>query len=157
MDIYQYLHKDHLQVATLFKQITTAKDQVEREALFLEVKKELELHADPEHETFYKALGKKSKGKEDAEHGTHEHDQIKKAIKTISKIPSENESEWLINLGRLMHIVEHHVEDEESTMFADGKQIISDAQAKELVAEMESLKETLRSSRKFVEAYGDQV
>ena len=156
MDIYSYLHKDHLKVAKLFKEITASKDQQERVRLFLEVKKELELHADPEHDTFYKALEKKPKGEKDAEHGDEEHDEIKKALKTISKISPENESEWLINVGKLMHIVEHHVEDEESTMFEDGKKIISEKQAVALVEEMDALKEKLRSSKKFIDAYGEE-
>jgi hypothetical protein len=155
MDIYTYLHKDHLKVSKLFKQITASKDQKERETLFLEVKKELELHADPEHDTFYNALSKKPKGKEDAEHGDEEHDEIKKALKFISKISPENESEWLINFGKLVHIVEHHVEDEESKMFEDGKKIISEKKAVELVVEMEALKDKMRASKKFTDAYGD--
>lgn len=156
MDIYTYLHKDHLKVSKLFKEITHSKDQKERELLFLEVKKELELHADPEHDTFYNALEKKAKGKEDADHGNEEHDEIKKALKAISNIGPGNESEWLINIGKLIHIVEHHVEDEESTMFKDGKKIISDKQAVLLAEEMDSLKETLRSSKKFIDRYGDE-
>ncbi|MBA2656496.1 MAG: hemerythrin domain-containing protein [Tatlockia sp.] len=156
MDIYSYLHKDHLKVSKLFKEIIASKNQGEREKLFLEVQKELELHSDPEHDTFYKALEKKAKGKEDAEHGTEEHQKIKKALKAVSKTSSGNESEWLINVGKLMQIVEHHVEDEESTMFEDGKKIISDKQALLLVEEMESLKEKLRSSKKFIEIYGEE-
>ncbi|MBA2709704.1 MAG: hemerythrin domain-containing protein [Tatlockia sp.] len=157
MDIYTYLHKDHLKVSKLFKEITASKNQEERVKLFLEVKKELELHADPENDTFYKALEKKPKGKEDSEHGAHEHQEIKKALKTISKISPDNESEWLINLGKLMHIVEHHVEEEESEMFEDGKKIISDKQAQVLAEEMESLKEKIRSSKKFKETYGEEI
>lgn len=153
MDIYTYLHKDHLKVSRLFKKIIASQDQQEREALFLDVRKELELHADPEKQTFYKALEKKSKGQEDAEHGTEEHDEIKKAIKTITGISSENESKWLIHFGKLVHIVEHHVEDEEKTMFKDAKKIISEKQATELVKDMESLKEKLRSSSKFKKNY----
>lgn len=154
MDIYTYLHKDHLKVSKLFKQITASKNQAEREQLFLEVQKELELHADPERDTFYKALEKKSKGKEDSEHGIEEHKEIKKALKTISKISSENETEWLIEVGKLMHIVEHHVEDEESTMFEDGKKIITEKKATALVEEMEQLKEKMRRSKKFIDTYG---
>jgi hemerythrin superfamily protein len=155
MDIYTYLHKDHLKVSRLFKEITASKDQQERERLYLEVKKELELHADPERDTFYSALKKKAKGKEDAEHGLDEHDEIKKALKAIDKTSPENESEWLINVGKLMHIVEHHVKDEETTMFEDGKKIISDKQAEVLVEEMESLKEKVRGSKKFIESFGE--
>lgn len=156
MDIYTYLHKDHLKVSRLFKEIIAAKDQTAREAIFIEVKKELELHADPENETFYKALEKKPKGKADAEHGEDEHDEIKKALKILSKINSENEAEWLINVGKLMHIVEHHVKDEETTMFEDGKKIISEKKAIALAEEMELLKEKMRTSKKFIDTYGEE-
>lgn len=153
MDIYTYLHKDHLKVSKLFKEITSSSDQLQRESLFLEVKKELELHADPERDTFYKALEKKAKGKEEAEHGTEEHKEIKKALKAVSS--SKRESEWLINFGKLVQIVEHHVEEEETEMFPDGKKIISEKQAVTLTEDMEELKEKIRSSRKFIEAYGE--
>lgn len=56
-----------------------------------------------------------------------------------------------------MHIVEHHVEDEESTMFEDGKKIISEKQAKELVDEMEALKEKMRASKKFLNEYPSEL
>ncbi|RUR04227.1 hemerythrin domain-containing protein [Legionella sp. km772] len=154
MDIYTYLHKDHLKVSKLFKEITASNNQSEREELFLEVQMELELHADPERDTFYKALDKRAKGKEDAEHGIKEHKEIKKALKAVRMAKSE--SEWLINMGKLMHTVEHHVEDEESSMFEDGKKIISEKQAKDLVDEMEAMKEKLRSSKKFLSNFSEE-
>jgi hypothetical protein len=154
MDIYSYLHKDHLKVAKLFKEIIASKNQSERESLFLEVKMELELHSDPERDTFYKALEKKPKGMKDAEHGIDEHNEIKDALKKVSKLGSDQEAEWLINFGKLVHIVEHHVEDEESKMFEDGKKIISTKKAEELVDEMEALKDKMRKSQKFIDAYG---
>ncbi|MFJ1269947.1 hemerythrin domain-containing protein [Legionella lytica] len=153
MDIYNYLHKDHLNVSKLFSKIIDSQDPEERKRLFIEVKKELELHSDPERDTFYKALEKRAKGKEDAEHGEEEHKEIKKALKAVDK--SETESQWLINIGKLLHIVEHHVEDEETTMFEDGRKIISDTKAELLVEEMVSLKDKLRSSKKFIETFGN--
>ncbi len=77
MNNYNYLKKDHKKVSTLFKKILSASSPKVREKIFLEIKKELELHADPEHLTFYKALAKKSKGKDDAKHGDKEHKEIK--------------------------------------------------------------------------------
>jgi hemerythrin superfamily protein len=87
VDIYNYLKKDHRKVSSLFQDIIAAEDDVEREHLFLLVMQELELHADSEHDTFYQALSKSSKGEKDAQHGDEEHDEIKKAISALSKIP----------------------------------------------------------------------
>ena len=49
------------------------------------------------------------------------------------------------------------MKDEESTMFEDGKKIISDKKAEQLVEEMEALKDKMRSSKKFVDAYGEDA
>lgn len=149
MDIYNYLKKDHQKVSNLFKQIIEENDINKREALFLEAKKELELHADPEDKTFYKALKKNSKGKKDAEHGEKEHDEMKDALKKLSKISPNETVNWLVQFGELKHIVEHHVEDEENKMFKDGKKIISAKRAKELAEEMDALKEKLKKTKKF--------
>lgn len=54
-----------------------------------------------------------------------------------------------------MHMVAHHGEDEETTLFENGKKIISEKKSVTLVDEMEDLKEHLRSSKKFEEAYGE--
>jgi hemerythrin superfamily protein len=149
MDIYKYLKKDHQKVSQLFKQIIQEEDANKREVLFLEVKKELELHADPEDKTFYKALKKNSKGKKDAEHGEKEHTEIKDALKKLSKISPTETVKWLVQFGELKQIVEHHVEDEEGKMFKDGKKIISAKRAKELAEEMEALKEKMKKIKKF--------
>jgi hypothetical protein len=153
MDIYNYLKKDHRKVASLFKQIIEAEDIVQREQLFLEVKKELELHADPEDKTFYKALKKSKAGKEDAEHGEKEHSEIKSALKKLNKIASHETIKWLVQFGELKHIVDHHVEDEETKMFKDGKKVISAKRASELSEEMEALKQKMKKSKKFKENF----
>jgi hemerythrin superfamily protein len=132
MDIYNYLKKDHKKVSSLFKKIIAEKSAKQREVYFLQVKKELELHADPENNTFYKALSKNSKGTDDAQHGKKEHSEIKKALAKLSKIPVKETVKWLVQFGELKHIVEHHVEDEETRMFSDGKKVIS-AQRKQLL------------------------
>jgi hypothetical protein len=153
LQIYDYLKKDHRKVSGLFKKIIAATTGREREKLFLEVKKELELHSDPEHDTFYKALSKSQKGEEDAEHGAKEHNEIKDALAKLSKIPSSATTKWLVQFGELKYIVEHHVEDEETKMFKDAKAIISTEEANELTVEMEELKEKMKESKKFIKEF----
>ena len=153
MLIYDYLKKDHQKVSALFKKIIAATTGKARELLFLEVKKELELHADPEHNTFYKALSKSTKGMEDAEHGDEEHDEIKDALAKLSRIPVASLSKWLVQFGELKYIVEHHVEDEETKMFKDAKAVISTAEANQLSVEMEELKTKMKASSKFIKQF----
>ncbi len=154
MNIYTYLKKDHAKVARLFKKIIAANSNKIRKLLFLQVKKELELHADPEHTTFYKALKESSKGKEDVSHGDKEHNEIKKSLRKLSKISLNNISKWLVQLGELKYIVEHHVEDEESNMFNHAKKVISTARSNELAMEMQQLKDKMKKLKSFQKAYG---
>jgi hypothetical protein len=51
MDIYAYLKKDHRKVEDLLSKVVKA-TQAKRQQLFLDIHKELELHSDPEKETF---------------------------------------------------------------------------------------------------------
>jgi hemerythrin superfamily protein len=150
MDIYTYLAKDHKKVSALFKKIILAKTPKERESFFLAVKKELILHADSEHQTFYAALRKDSTGKEDAEHGDKEHDEIKKALAKLSKIPAKETSKWLVQFGELKHMVEHHVRDEETKMFKDAKSSITSKEALQLAADMNNIKNKMMESKKFL-------
>lgn len=151
--IYSYLKKDHQKVADLFENIIAASSQDEREKFFLEVEMELELHADPEKNTFYKALAQRKKGEEEAKHGKEEHKEMKAAIKKLKLIPSSEEAQWLVQFGVLKHIVEHHVKEEEHEMFTDAKKIISDKKAFELVEEIESLKQKKLKDAKFMEKF----
>jgi hypothetical protein len=148
------LKKDHRKVSAIFKKIIAASSSKVREKLFLEVKKELTLHADPEHATFYKALQKSQEGKEDAQHGDKEHSEIKDALAKLSKISSSTTNKWLVQFGELKYIVEHHVEDEESKMFEDGKEILSSHEAEELTVQMEALKVEMKGSMKFKKEFG---
>jgi hypothetical protein len=153
MDIYTYLQKDHRKVARLFKNIISSRTSKEKKRLFLELKQELELHADPEHHTFYEALRTNNLiGEEDAAHADKEHNEIKKSLAKLNKV-SNNTVHWWVQLGELKRIVEHHVEDEENKMFEDAKNIISESEAEELVEKMEKLKETMMQSKLFKNKY----
>lgn len=153
MNIYTYLKKDHLKVARIFKKIVAAPDQKAREILFLQVKALLELHADPEHNTFYRALSKSAKGKEEAKHGDKEHKTIKKALAKISRISSKEEVKWLVAFGELKHIVEHHVDDEEKEMFKEGKKVIGTKKSLQLVKEIEELKKKMKATKSFQQKF----
>ena len=153
MDIYDYLKRDHRKVSQLIKAVIKAENAGERKKLFLQIKKELELHADPEDKTFYQELKKNKTGKEDAEHAEKEHDIIKKLLTKISKTSSEEVATWLVYFGELKYVVEHHVKEEENEIFVDAKKIISAKRSRELAQEMEELKNKMQNTKKFKEKF----
>src|SRR5215204_560588 len=116
MDIYTYIKKDHKKVNQLFKKVIAAETMALKLSIFEFIYKELTLHAESEQKTFYKALDKTKKSKEEAEHAIEEHKEIKDILRKLKK-PKINDELWLIHFGELKSIVEHHVKEEETEIF----------------------------------------
>ncbi len=145
MDIYQYITRDHEKVDGLMEQVLKSETAGQREALFLEIKEELIVHAESEERTFYKAIDdatNKEAVEEDLEHGEHEHEEIEKQLDKVSNTPIESD-EWLEVFKELKHAVDHHVEEEESDIFKRAKQYLTAEQAEVLVTEMEKEKQAI--------------
>lgn len=143
MDIYNYLKKDHDKVADLMEQVIASKKPAERESLFLEIKKELTLHADSEEATFYKAIEEATGSKqvhEKMEHADKEHDEIREYLEKLSGLQVESEL-WLETFGEFKHSVTHHVEEEEGEIFEKAKKYLTPKQEKDLAVEMDALKQ----------------
>jgi hemerythrin superfamily protein len=97
MDIYNYLKKDHQKVAELFEHIIAEKNNKTRQKLFQELKQELLLHAETEHETFYQALKKNPDTKDMIKHADKEHAEVESYLQKLSELPIKSD-EWLILL-----------------------------------------------------------
>lgn len=155
MDIYNYLERDHKKVAKLMRQVIKASNHRSREKIFLEIKQELELHADPEKDTFYKAIKEHGDPNNEINHGEEEHDEIKKALKKVSQ--TKNKEEWLIYFGELKHIVQHHVKKEENEIFEEAKKIFNPSLEQQLVLEMDELKQKKQESKSFINEFKSGV
>lgn len=142
MDIYNYIKQDHKRVSQLFEDIIISHSKSERTHLFDILKKELILHAGSEQSTFYKALKKGVKGKDEAVHAIKEHKDIINRLDELDAI-SVNQENWLIKLGELKALVEHHVAEEEHEMFRLAKKMISSNQAKQLALDMDEKKQEM--------------
>lgn len=140
MDIYSYLKKDHRKVSELMTQVLIARAPAQRERIFAEIKESLTLHAETEQETFYAALKKEKLTQEKIEDAEADHAEIKHYMTKLSVMPVESEK-WLQVFGEFKHAVEHHVQDEESRIFAKAKKILSDKDAELLGEAMDHMKE----------------
>jgi hemerythrin superfamily protein len=140
MDIYSYLQNDHQKVTNLLEKILSTDDVAKRRTLFNEVKQLLLLHAETENATFYKTLKTFDLTKARIEHAEDEHAEIKEFFAKLSS-GEFNTPEWIEQLGELKQVITHHVEEEEGEIFEKAKQVLTQQQANQLAADMDSLKQ----------------
>jgi hemerythrin superfamily protein len=142
MDIYNYLKKDHRKVSELMQQVLAARMPARRKSLFEEIKHELLLHAETEQATFYAALENEQETEEWIEEAKDEHQEMKMYLNKISRLAPES-IRWMEQFGEFKHAVEHHVKEEEETIFEKARDILSREEAMDLAQEMDELKKKM--------------
>ena len=117
--ILQDLHNDHSEVDSLMDRIMESNDRSERGALFEEMKTKLLAHAHAEQEVLYRPLekGQSEASRSFAHEGTNEHQIVEQQLQKLSADRSNAGEQWMAELKVLRELVEHHVNEEESTGF----------------------------------------
>lgn len=117
--ILQDLHNDHSEVDTLMDRIMDSEEGAERTALFDEVKTKLLAHAHAEQEVLYRALeaSQSEASRSFAHEGANEHQIVEHQLQKLSADRNQTGEQWMAELKVLRELVEHHVEEEESTGF----------------------------------------
>ena len=142
MDIYDYLKLDHEHVAQLFKQFDNAVSQERRQQIAELIVQELIMHAHSEQETFYKALIQFESTKDVVFHGQKEHHEIEGQINLIVH-SKEDGASWVKKVEKLKEIVEHHIKEEEGTIFKHARNVLSQEDAYVIKEQMHYLKQHL--------------
>lgn len=140
MNIYDYLKLDHEHVANLFKQFENSQVLERRKQIVALISIELMVHAHSEQETFYRALKQFETTKEEAFHGQKEHKEIEDQISLVLH-SKEFGSSWVKKVEKLKDIVEHHVKEEEGTIFTEAQKVLSPEHAYDLKEQMHFLKQ----------------
>ncbi len=147
MDIYEYIHKDHEAVADLMKQVVESDDPDECVTLFETIKAELTLHLGSEEQTFYAAVEEATRAlevKREMSHAHHEHDEVRQYLDKLSTMEIAS-AVWMRTFHELKLAVTHHVEEEETDVWADARQVLTDADAHRLAIEMDEVKNQLKA------------
>jgi hypothetical protein len=145
MNVYDVLKEDHKEVSKLMDRIEKAGEGDSREKLFLEVKKELDLHAFVEETYFYPALKEADQSKEITLEAYEEHRVVKILLEELEGLDQDAE-EWGAKFKVLKENVEHHVEEEEGELFKQARKILSDEQAEAIGAEIVTEKAKLKAT-----------
>jgi hemerythrin superfamily protein len=118
--ILQDLHNDHSEVDSLMDRIMESEDGAERAALFDEMKTKLLAHAHAEQEVLYRPLeaSQSEASRSFAHEGVNEHQIVEQQLQKLSPDRDKAGEQWMAELKVLRELVEHHVNEEESTGFS---------------------------------------
>lgn len=132
MNIFEALREDHdKQRKILAQMVKTSGDTAERSKLYEELKKELHIHADAEERHFYIPLIRNEKTQDKARHSIAEHQEIDELLSELDTLAHDS-SAWLKIAKNLKEKVEHHLEEEEHSVFQMAGKVLLKADKESL-------------------------
>jgi iron-sulfur cluster repair protein YtfE (RIC family) len=141
-DIYDLLSKDHNKVKELLKKIKGVPDGDEksRQALFSELKQELEIHTSFEEKVFYPEAKQKTGLDDVIQDAMEEHDEAKQLLEALADMEPTS-PEWLETTEELAEALGHHIKDEEQKLFPAARKTIDPTEAEKLGRDYVEMKE----------------
>src|SRR3569623_2015796 len=139
MDINDRLHEDHVEIKFLLKEIekTTTRSCDKRHELFHQLKSVLATHRKLEDGVFYANLRKAKDAKFLLVEALNEHHLSSIVLEDLDCIPIEKRM-WMGKFCLLKEIIEHHIKEEETELFARAKKLFQSDEAAILMAELEA-------------------
>jgi hemerythrin-like domain-containing protein len=142
------LKSDHATVKRLLRELdeTTERATKQRERLCAEIERELKIHSQLEEELFYPtflAAAEKRGGDDDLFYEATEEHHVVDMVLPALKAANPKSKEFSAKAKVLKDLVEHHIREEETEMFAQSRRLLDDGQLRELGDQMAARKETL--------------
>jgi iron-sulfur cluster repair protein YtfE (RIC family) len=140
MNIYERLKKDHDRHRELAEKIKgTTGDSPERRDLWRRFRADVEAHAAAEEQSFYAELISRPKGQEKARHSISEHKDAAALLDELDELDMSSPG-WLLKFHKLEEELEHHMDEEESEVFAKSRELLSARTADKLADTFETRK-----------------
>jgi len=114
------LHEDHEEVSGLIEQLIKTEDGKERGTIFKEMMSKLLAHSHAEQNVLYKKMEKSQdeKSRTFAYEGENEHQIVEQQLQQMARARNKASEQWTAQASVLQDLIEHHVEEEESTGFS---------------------------------------
>jgi iron-sulfur cluster repair protein YtfE (RIC family) len=140
--ILQELHNEHSEVDALLQRIQDCDNAGERMRLFNEMREKLLPHLQAEQEVLYRRLqnGKSEKARRFGFEGTSEHDTAEQQVRKMASLGDPMGDRWEGELKVLIDLVEHHVNEEESTGFSCARDEFTTEQLEAMREEFQTRK-----------------
>lgn len=139
MDALNFLKHQHREVEALFKKALNAKEASERMNLFKQIDRDLRIHSIIEEEIFYPEIKRrveKSEERLEVAEAYEEHSLVKITIESLEKLDAGSE-QYQAKLVVLSDLVQHHVDEEEGTMFKLAHRFFDKAELEEIGTRLE--------------------
>ncbi len=145
MKIYDALKKDHLEVKALLSRLLTLSedDSKSRNELVTEIRDALIPHSRAEEAVFYNALRSVNQEKKEVWHGYAEHAAAEGLLRTL-QVTGKVGAGWKSTAESLKKALEHHIQEEETTLFAAARNVFSDDEAEQIGVAFEALKPKIK-------------
>jgi hemerythrin-like domain-containing protein len=143
------LKSDHATVKRLLRELDETGDRAvkQRETLVAQIEREIKMHAQIEEEVFYPAFLAATKGKEGSElfyEAAEEHHIVDMVLPAL-KAANPKSNEFGAKAKVLKDLIEHHIKEEETQMFAKARQMFGDEQLRELGDLMQARKDSVEA------------
>lgn len=140
MDIFEKLEGQHEQVREAFLEFgrLTFDDKENRKRLFKDIKSQLMLHTQIEEDAVYPVLGQFKELKGLIDESYEEHQMVEKQLNELDRWMDSFE-DWQSKMLQLEHAVMHHVSDEETKVFPQARQLLSQQQMQDMLNDAEQV------------------
>jgi len=130
--IYDALGESHEIQRALFRKLLRSKPgSPERDALFVQTRRELEAHEAAEERYLYAPMLMDDLGLSATRHALHEHHQIDELVEDLQALDPAGTA-WHEKAKELSHEVHHHLREEERRFFQVSGKVLSDTQKVQL-------------------------
>ena len=153
MNAITMLERDHVKVKALLARLdaTSARAMVTRRDLFNRIKAELTVHETIEEEIFYPALKSHPRAKDIVLEGIEEHNVVDSLLGELTELSPAAES-WGAKATVMRENVEHHIKEEETSMFVKARRIFDRSELEALGRRMAARKITAKVSVRTIAA-----
>ncbi len=141
MDIFDILTSDHEKATKILEQMeqTSTRAAKRRETLLEHLREDLLPHMYAEEQFFYQILLDESSEKEAAYQALEEYQAAKAVLTDLEEAPADD-PRWSARLRVLKELVEHHIEEEETTVFDLARSLMDEDRATEVGRRFKELK-----------------
>jgi hemerythrin superfamily protein len=145
MDILTKLKKEHREVQLLLTELVNSESAAERKSLLKQIKLALVPHSRAEEKVVYDSVRalKDKDARQDGEEGYLEHGLADRMLLTLSK-SSAGSVEFAAAAKVLRELINHHIREEESSIWSDVKDNFSDEEREQMNRDFEAAKKKVK-------------